>query len=395
MVDWTMTYTALADYVTRNPEIEINQRVVSIPEQSRSKFYELFDAVRAAYIAEKLASQMTDTQTISQSYARIAGELAVRLGISNNIASAPVRQFLLDPVGELSKGLFDPLFQVLKGQLSLQAFEEEAIQGLKSKFDSLYQIAYEEWTALCLVQSLEPTALLQVHIKESVRLDNDVVGDRVFRLRYALTELQETKILSFDHEKHPSLTIPDVILYSDKMKCFVSLRRGFLQAVWTASNPIDAREWLPINRLASFPRSILVYTSQLPEDLALVADAEKMYRPDIFIECWTQAGLEYAQELKDSNTYLQPRLGTYLVSATMLPAPIAAIFAPPAVALAVVPEQIAATTTPAVDNAATAQEAIAICVLDVGFQPSKLTPILEALAKNPENNTSEALCPTP
>jgi hypothetical protein len=250
--------------------------------------------------------------------------------------------------------------------------------------------------ALSLINLLEPSGIYQVEVEDSVKLDKDELGTTVFSLRYALTELRRAEQLSFEHETHSSLTTPDTIFFSDRIKRFVSLRLDFLQSMWAATKSATDREWLPIDRQAVLPRCILVYTADKPQDLTLVADAEKICRPEVVVECWTESSADMAQELKDNHTYLQPRLGTFLVSMTALPEPIAAAFSPQPVVPTVVPEQLAENGAPQVNNTATAPENIKIYRLEVGFQPSKLSSIVEALEKNPENNTSGAsISPAP
>jgi hypothetical protein len=394
MVGWSAAYAALADYITHNPGIEINPGIVSIPEQYRVKFYELFDAARAAFIFENFPVQITNAQSVSQKHSQVVRELTTRLGLTGVASPAPVRKFLHDPVGELARGLFDPLFQVLKSKLSLQNFEADTVEQLRVKIYSLYSFAYEELIALSLINLLEPSGIFQVEVEDSVKLDKDELGTTVFSLRYAVTELRKAEQLSFDHDIHPSLTTPDTIFFSNRIKRFVSVRVDFLQSMWAATRSATDREWLPIDRQAVLPRCILVYTADRPQDLTLVADAEKIDRPEVVVECWTDSSADMAQELMGNYTYLHPRQGTFLVSVTTLPVPIAAFFTPPVVTPAIVPEHLAANSEKGINNTTTAPENGKICLLDVGFQPSKLTPIVEALEKNPENNTSEeAICP--
>ncbi len=51
--NWCQEYTKLLDFVREHPEIKIQTSVIRIPEDVRTKFYQLFWNTREAFLNEK------------------------------------------------------------------------------------------------------------------------------------------------------------------------------------------------------------------------------------------------------------------------------------------------------------------------------------------------------
>src|SRR5665647_558735 len=104
-----------------------------------------------------------------------------------------------------------------------------------------------------------------------------------------------------------------MILRSEKLKKYIAIRIEPTSATWTATNASEKNEWLPININTPFmPGMILVNVGESPWDLALVADAEKLRRPDAVVICEGLEGwyeTEWLDELLLSQEILQPKSG--------------------------------------------------------------------------------------
>ncbi len=142
---------------------------------------------------------------------------------------------------------------------------------------------------------------------------------------------------------------------------------------------------------------LMVYASDELEDLALVADYSRICRPDIIIECleqkdWYQAG--GLERVKLTHAMLKPKMGTYVVSletvpeaalTEILPQPVAVEPTPQPGTEAAAPEGDAEESAPEAASAEPEEREPAIHILTVGFDSSKLAPIIDALLPGKED----------
>jgi hypothetical protein len=142
----------------------------------------------------------------------------------------------------------------------------------------------------------------------------------------------------------------------DELKAYVSFRSEVGQSMATASDASDNKEWYPIDSVAVPEFGLtLVYLADKPDEISLVADAKRICRPDIIIECRGQRGWfekEGSERVKFLPNSLKPTLGTYIIPIESVP----------------------------VDKHGEFQEGIHI--LNVGFDQSRLGPIISALSKS-------------
>ena len=318
---WRQAYTDLKAFIAEHPEVEIKVNVVRIQENVRTEFYRLFDMVRVAFVDEKFPSLLDEAKSLSESYSKTELEVIEHVGLDGISMAADLREFLHNPKDRAIRELFNPLFDLLKGKVDTEIFEQKASRNAETTLRNLYRIGYEKWVMLSLVQLLESDKSFQVTLRQ---LDPREINRRTPTSKEPVPPLKESKRLSFEHEPYSILTVPDFIVHSARVNKYVAIRSEFREAMWTASDASENREWYPLDSITTLELEdlILIYIAETPEEISLVADKERICRPDLIIECrgqnewYEKEGLE---EVKLHHGSLKPKLGTYVVSREPVP----------------------------------------------------------------------------
>ena len=163
---WQARYAELKEYIAGKPEIKISSKVIAIPGDFRPEFYRLFDTVRVAFLRDNFPVQLSEAEALSKSFAQTEEEMANLLGVVDISLITSLSWFLRDPTNGLMRGLFDPLFNLLKGKMDVDIFELAAASNIKKSFTQLYHSGYEKWVALSLAKSLAPGKIFEVPLAE-------------------------------------------------------------------------------------------------------------------------------------------------------------------------------------------------------------------------------------
>ncbi len=387
--NWQKAYSELKEYTAKNPQIEIGMNVIAIPRDVRPEFYRLFDMARVAFLKEKYQTLLDEAASLSSNYAQAAQETTRSLGLSEIKVPASLNWFLADPVSGLIRPLFDPLFSLLKGKIDIDAFEYEATASTESSFRQLFQWGYKEWVVLSLVNLLAPDRALEVPI--------EYIQDRVDEIEWDLKDglvemevpdLKEMELLSLGerHDTEAAFILPDLIVRSAKLNRYVSITADLSDVVLTAKEVSSKREWNRLRELVRYTRidgwpDLVIYVDDQPEDIALVADFGRFCRPDIIVECmeqvdWYQKG--GLDKVKQNYDFLKPRLGSYVVSRVPVPEEAWRELTPEPAAGEPAPEQ----KTPPPEQPK--KQPLDIHILTVGYDQSRLAPIIDALLPGKE-----------
>ncbi len=391
---WREAYSELKDYITKNPAIEIGKNIVAIPGDVRPEFYRLFDTVRVAFLKEKHGNLLDEATPLIKSYAEAGQEMTESLGLPEIKVTASLNWFLNDPVNGLIRSIFDTLFDLLKGKIDTSIFEYAASINIENSFNRLFRLGYTNWVFLSLVNLVAPDRALTVPT-EDARVDTTLEegGEAIPGLREEpIKSPEEAKLLSLEHIRDVAFIVPDIIVHSPKADRYVSIRSELFEAKWRARQISDKREWqsfrtvaMPYEVIASWP-DLSIYADDNAENLALVADFGRFCRPDIIIECMEQAdwyqkgGLK---RVKENHAFFKPRLGSYVISRLQAPGEALRELMPEPMGEL---EAEQATEEPAPEEKAPVEQPN-IHILTVGYDHSRLTPIIEALL--PDGKVSE------
>ncbi len=318
---WQNAFTRLTDYIAQHPEIKIEPEYTCLPDDVRPEFYRLFNIVRATYLQENFTGLLEESNTLSRHYLKVEEEVRALLGLEK-ISMAPALQaFVLNPSDVLIRVLFDPLFNLLKGNISSVAFEQDNAGIIKKSFKFYYQMGYEKWAILSLLKLLEADKLFQLTARE-------VLSETQAKLMFSkpdetIPELVESKELHFIDNAPVTLTLPDLIVHSAKLNKYVATRSALGNPLSFTSKKTGAREWLDFDYFKySWLGTTLVYVADTPGEVALIADFTQICQPDLIIQCrainnWLE-GNEWNQ-IEALHNNLKPILGTSIVSRSSVP----------------------------------------------------------------------------
>lgn len=385
---WHQAYTKLSDFTIEHPEIEIDVSRVRIPESVRPEFYRLFNTVRTAFIEEKLADLLNEARSLSEKYTKVEGEVIKLLELEEISLDTRLDRFLHNPIDELVRGIFDPLFDLLKGKVDIDTFEGVSLKELKDSFRRLYRSGYVKWVALSLVKLLEADKSFQIIPRELDYVEGVLMEATPFEASAPAAE--ESKRLLFKHEPTTVLfTVPDFIVHSVRVNQYFAIRSEIGSALAVASDTSQKREWYSLDSIAAMGAGLtFVYVDKNPEEISLVADREKICRPDLIIEFREQEDWyekEGLEKVKLNHDSLKPTLGTYIISRMpvpeqayqeLMPAQVPEEPTPEVASTEHTPEQVS--REPTAEQELKKQE-VGIHILTVGFDQSKLEPVISAL----------------
>jgi len=391
---WQKAYEELVNFVAGNPRVKIEMNVIAIPGDLRPEFYRLFDSVRVTFLEEKFPALLNEAKTLSHSYITVEEDVIKLLGLTDILLPATLNWFLHDPINGLKRGMFYPLFDLLKGKIDAGAFEQVPSRNIEGSFRDLYRSGYEKWVTLSLVKLLASDKVFNVTAPE---IDLDVVvrgEDSEPSIEESVPEAEESKHLSFAHEAEAAFIVPDFIVHSAKVNRYVAIGTELGKAIFAANNASYKREWYSLSSIGKeygpvfkWP-DLVIYIADEPEDINLVADAKRICRPDLIIECMEQKGWpekEGLEKVRLHHDILKPRLGTYIVSREPVPEEVYK-----ELVLRQVSEEAPQEPVPQQEQPpASEQEALPvdepekrgedIHILTVGFDPSQLAPIISIL----------------
>ncbi|MDI7260219.1 MAG: hypothetical protein QME90_09890 [Thermodesulfobacteriota bacterium] len=326
--EWFQAHMKLKNFMMEHPEIQITHRVIAIPENVRPEFYRQFNQVRTAFLKEQLPNFPRETKRLKENYVKAEEDVKGLLELEEIFIARDLYHFLNDANGRLAQELFDLLFNLLKGQIDDETFEKEAARYLKRSYGELFQWAYQKWIVLSLVILLKANKIFSVTVPP---VEMTPRGPKIVVEPQSVPKPQESRQLSLLRDTTPVFIAPDFIIYSPMINRFVSfgaeignldIRSGVM---WKAAEASPGREWYNLEALEPLWRryntlnlrfDLIIYTHDKIEDIALIADSERICRPDLILVCMERVDpLEKALEKASLyKTFLNPKYGTFIFS---------------------------------------------------------------------------------
>ena len=302
---------------------------------------------------------------------------------------ADVRAFLVEPVSGLMPLLFDPLFELLKGNMDLKGFEESSANKIETACRKHLASGYSYWVILSLVKLLEPSAYYSVPTRDE-HCDSalgDATPDHYFQENVPDAE-PANHICFQQHGLHQAFIVPKILVRSDRLNNFTAAHFRFYDSeAYNRANSFSPRqEWLVTADLVNehgatnlWP-DLAFYSASELSDLSLVADYLKTMRPDVIVEIKPEADWHKGQSLdmiRRHERVLKPRLGTYVICREKAPEAVVDRLRLNAEPVSKREEEQQASIKPAGDASEAPQN---IHVLSVGYDLSQLVPIVAAMA---------------
>jgi len=358
------SYAELTNFISCHSEIEIGESVVSLPENVRPEFYNLFNAARDAFVQEHFPAYLDDALRLQEQFGRAEAKTKKLFSLEETAVVAGVQRFLQDPKGILTRELFDPLFDLLKARETIDSYEARAKSCIEKIFPLVFRAGYERWAILSLVELLDAERAFGVNVRSLN------AGERAKPAAQAPLEAvpvpEESASFFFNQPRNAIFAVPDFIVHSSRLNRFIGVRSDFNPGLYNALSGSQQRTWQPIDieLLTLLENGLtLVYAAERAEDIALVADAANFCRPDLLLWCIDAQNLakEKAMEIMtQANAILQPQLGSYVVANNSWSESCEAAVVNP--------------------QGEIAEPNKGVCILTVGYDQSKLKPVAEALA---------------
>ncbi len=318
---WQEKYTQLTDYIARNPQLRLDNDVIAIPQPDRAEFYQLFNEVRSTFVTEEYPQLIEAARPLCQNFISAEKELIVNLSLTELMQPSQLRWYIDDPVDGLRRVLYDSLFDLLRGRITIEQFGTYGIRNIKILERKLRAQGYHFWVALALTNLLKPDRVFTVNVEVGTSSVN--IAEKALDSLKPVREPQETYRISMVHIPAEIFSVPDYIVYSQKLKSYVAVRTEPGMATWTAKNPTDNYEWNTIDHDMMLTEGlVIVNISDNLKDLALIRDAGRIIKPDLALVCrdpdgwYEQEGFE---EIPFTRDILNPRLGLQVISRSEVP----------------------------------------------------------------------------
>lgn len=378
---WLEAYNRLTDFIKANPSIVLNDVVLAIPSEIRPEFYRLFDEVNSTFVLEMFPGEIKDAEELGENFRRARDEVKDILNLENISTLGFLERYLDEPVKELARELFEPMFDILKNRVTPEAFERNGIKKIQPVIVNSQRLGYAKWVALTFVKQISPTRVFSVAPPES-KLDGH--GEPLcFEVPVSYPEETNTLDFTMGPDNFPPFITPNFILHSAKLNKYVSFRSEMIRAEYISLNASERREWYRISSMlkeykASWRNpSLLIFVSEDIADLALIADKDRMCRPDMIIDIREPGDWDGENDTPASAKLydiLDPPLGRFIISRTPLPQkPVEDVGQQGQEANV----KIAGETS--VDNDTP-------MMISVGFDESKLQPAFSKLVGDPETD---------
>jgi hypothetical protein len=379
---WQNAYQELREFIKGHVGIEIEQNTTMIAPSLRPEFYFSFDRVRLCFLEEKCCNLLQEAWQLSKNYIEVEKEITALVGITDVSNSPSVHKFLHNPPDELIRAIFYPLFDLLKNKISLEVFEKQVLKNIEASFRKNFKLGYERWMTLSLSLLLIPDKVFGVkHPKPEFDEEEAAVHRSI-----SFPSLEESTSISLKPEQFHSIIVPHFIIHSAKINKFVAVRMGLNRAADIVDNHSGTREWHSLKTMISpfgvcnIDPSVIILIDDKPEYIAVIADYQKICRPDLIIECkeekewWFQEN-ELAKVRKEYDA-LKPYYGTYIVTREIIAESIMAERSDGRMSLESCPELTASVSRP--ENKYDAM-AYPIRVLGAQYDRDKLKSIVESI----------------
>ncbi len=326
--EWIKNYNEIKEFIGRHSEIQIEPTMVSIPGDVRPEFYRLFDSVRTGYLKAAFPEIFAKAQTLTTEFTAVQKETLNLLNLKRIDLESGIRTFLEDAGSGLSTGLFDALFDLLKGRTDVAGFDTVSAGIIKNTFKRYFHHGYEYWAALSLICLLAPDKTFTVPLHDQT-LDPEIASAESRPGFFEdVPDVTPADTISLDTSRMTPYLIPAAILYSEKLQVFTGLSVDVREVFRGARELSKNLEWFKKEQLRTrYGRHNLLpdmslYLSDNAADLRVVTDYLNIARPDILMDImetsdWYEAGKLNVVKLQ--NIALNPKLGSFVICLGPIP----------------------------------------------------------------------------
>jgi hypothetical protein len=312
--NWKEECASLQRFIVDNPGIVINATEISIPQNFKDEFYQRFDKVRTAVVEAHCTGLPVDIDALCKHFLQIEKEVIALLGIEGITMPMDLFSFLHTPKEGLGRIIYNRLFDLLQGKTTIEAFESQSAEDLKTSSADLYRLGYEWWVGLVLIKLLEPDKAFGVDLDDEYKP--------------FLTELKD---ISFGRQAHhPTIRLPEFVLHSRRLDKLVAVKMTIAREIETYFSglkpPVRPKKRTGDTSFALDSRVMLLSFMAGPQDIPIIADTydRTLTSPDFMVECITGEEILDPGALEQVRLRLEtmhPKLGMSLIMVDQSPAP--------------------------------------------------------------------------
>ncbi len=231
---WQEKYAQLTDYISQNPQIRLDKDVIAIPQANRAEFYELFNAVRSAFVTEGHAQMIEEAKPLCLNFIGAERDLIENLSLVKLDQPPLLRWYIDNPVDGLRRVLYDSLFDLIRGKITVDQFETAGRYNVVKLEKKLRAQGYQFWVAFAMTNLLNPDKVFTVNL--DVGMSSVSLVQKATHNEKPVKEPEETFTISMVHIPADIFTVPDLIVHSKRLNSYVAIRTEPCLATWTAEN---------------------------------------------------------------------------------------------------------------------------------------------------------------
>jgi hypothetical protein len=304
---WKHKFGILKDFISSNPDIHIGWSEVYIPEDQRDRFYEYFDSIREAIIESWQSSFGHDVYSLSKSYVASELTLSQKLNLSIELP-LDLSSLLRNPREGMIRLIYSRLFELVQGKIPEAEFERIVEGDLTKDATALFRIGYEIWTALALINLLEPDEIFGIALDVDNRPLTTQIGEIAFGRQF----------------HHSTKRIPEFVLHSRNLDRYIAFKMPLAREVDSYYVPVEiATQRLLRNRngdTSSVLDHRMIFLSGAPDlkTTPVFADIHKreINGPDLTVEILMEQDLSDSGmigQVQNRIEIMKPRIGGTLV----------------------------------------------------------------------------------
>jgi hypothetical protein len=288
---WNQHVNELISYVRCRPEIILNSKVLQIPENNRDEFYKIFDQARQSFLEYYFSTQLSEVDLLIRHFKNLKYKIKNELNLESITLPLALNRFILSPISFLTGQIREYQFALLKGDMNIEDFTSRCKLLVSKVLDDYYWQAFQYYSVLALLRELKPREIISVKAPEAgLHIKTQEVAGVFDKTPYMPTLQKASKIINFDSSSETMFITPNLIFYSSKLKTYASIRCGLREARWERSGTNNEKKYHKINKLNKvygrgwfkLPFTV-IHTDSSPMSLALVADREIIYQPQLVL----------------------------------------------------------------------------------------------------------------
>ena len=144
--EWVKAYEELRSY------IEANRVRVDYSFESRDrKFEELRERFREAFVREHVGNLLAEADRWTAEMKAMVQLVTGHYRLKGVFFSKELSSFLEDPLSHLKKKIFNYMFELLRGRVSLEEFERSAAAAISTSIRTNMRTTYQNWAFLSIL----------------------------------------------------------------------------------------------------------------------------------------------------------------------------------------------------------------------------------------------------